>query len=200
MAAAKIRLSQKEAELISNSDLILTKNEVLQKVNSLLNSVQEQQSRLLQQYTPTLPVAIAASSPKISRGENYKGLPWLMLDYPRVFERTDIFAIRSFFWWGHFFSITLHLSGTYKTLAEQKIIAAFYLLGDFFICIHEDQWEHHFGKDNYAPVETLSESEFQTIVSERSFIKLAKKYPISEWDNLLQELPEDFDLLMKIVQ
>ena len=63
----------------------------------------------------------------------------------------DIFAIRTMFWWGNFFSITLHLSGIYKTMFAQKIIACYELLKetDFFICVHEEQWQHHFEKDNY---------------------------------------------------
>ena len=65
------------------------------------------------------------SSPKISKGENYKGLPWLVLDYPRYFNKEDIFAIRTLFWWGNFFSITLHISGKYKMRYEKKIIDSF---------------------------------------------------------------------------
>ena len=51
--------------------------------------------------------------PKISKGEKYKGLPWVMLDYPRIFGKEDIMAIGTRFWWGHYFSVTLHLKGGY---------------------------------------------------------------------------------------
>ena len=44
-----------------------------------------------------------AYSGKISRGENYRGLPYLILDYPAYFSQKDIFAFRTMFWWGHFF-------------------------------------------------------------------------------------------------
>ena len=53
-------------------------------------------------------------SPKISKGENYRGLPYVMLDYPRLFGREEVLAIRTFFWWGHGFSVTLHLKGGYR--------------------------------------------------------------------------------------
>ena len=33
-----------------------------------------------------LPGDIAAIAPKIARGENYLGLPYVMLDYPRYFR------------------------------------------------------------------------------------------------------------------
>jgi len=63
-------------------------------------------------------------SPKISRGENYLGLPYLVLDYPRLFRPDAVLAIRTFFWWGHFFSSTLQLSGGYKTEFLSRLQAA----------------------------------------------------------------------------
>ena len=32
---------------------------------------------------------------------------------PAVFSKENIFAIRTMFWWGNFFSISLHVSGKY---------------------------------------------------------------------------------------
>jgi len=43
MMRAKIQLSPAEQRLISNADVILTKNRVLQKMLQLLQGVQEQQ-------------------------------------------------------------------------------------------------------------------------------------------------------------
>ena len=37
-----------------------------------------------------------------------------MLDYPALFKKDEIFALRTMFWWGNFMSITLLLSGGYK--------------------------------------------------------------------------------------
>ena len=113
MDRTKIRLSQEEEELVATADWILTKNRVIQKINQLLSNVQTSQQQFLQTCT-TLEKEVLASSPKISKGENYKGLPWLVLDYPRSFNKEEVFAIRTLFWWGNFFSVTLHLSGKYK--------------------------------------------------------------------------------------
>ena len=113
MDIAKIRLSPEEEALVATTDWILTKNNVLQKIKQLLLALQSRQQDLLLPFN-SLPEEVLKSSPKISRGENYKGLPWLVLDYPRYFNKADVFAIRTLFWWGNFFSITLHLSGSYK--------------------------------------------------------------------------------------
>src|SRR5712671_4795594 len=114
MNSAKIRLSQAEMELVNNADLILTKNAILKKAYRLLGNLQVEQQKYIMLHPSGLPAKVSASTFKISKGENYKELPYLVLDYPRLFEQENIFAVRTMFWWGNFFSITLHLSGRHK--------------------------------------------------------------------------------------
>ena len=141
MDAAKIRLSPEEAALVVSADWILTKNRVMQKAMDMLGLVQAEQNIHLEKFKNRLPQAIYQSSPKIARGENYLGLPWLMLDFPRSFNREDTFAIRTFFWWGNFFSVTLHLSGIHKNAYEGAVINNFEKLKssrhDRAICQHD---------------------------------------------------------------
>ncbi len=162
MDKAKIQLSAKEAELVVNADWILTKNGILQKVKYLLEEVQSREQDLLQTDPSRFPVEITQIPPKISRGENYKGLPWLVLDYPRYFGKEDQFAIRSMFWWGNFFSITLHLAGRYKKMYEAQLADCFTSLKTdlFFIGTSNEQWEHHFESSNYLPLTGMGEGEF----------------------------------------
>jgi hypothetical protein len=55
--------------------------------------------------------------PKISKGENYLGYPWVMMDYPRHFhQQKGHLALRVFFWWGHQFVILFQVSGQYAGL------------------------------------------------------------------------------------
>ena len=165
----------------------------MQKITLLLSDVQTSQQQLLQAGA-LVGDEILTSSPKISKGENYKGLPWLVLDYPRYFTKENVLAIRTLFWWGNFFSITLHLSGNYKTKYEKKIIDSFRSLKEenFSVCINEDQWEHHFETTNYLPVHALTGSQFREIILKRPFIKLAKKIPLEQWNEVEKKLLEIF--------
>ena len=113
MDLAKIQLSKEELVLVQNADVLLTKNRIIKKVYELFGSIIPDMQQLLARNL-RLPSAVFIASPKISKGENYLGLPYVMLDYPRCFGKEDIFAIRTMFWWGNFFSITLHLRGVYK--------------------------------------------------------------------------------------
>ena len=175
MNAAKVRLSQKEAGMVQNTDWILTKNIILKKAWALLEVLQEEQKHYIQSLQLKLPEGIFKPSAKISKGENYKELPYLILDYPRYFEQDNIFAIRTMFWWGNFFSTTLHLSGRFKKIFEEKIPASYNLLKEYAVCINNDPWEHHFEKTNYIPLEELRKPEFEKLMKEKSFIKLARK-------------------------
>jgi hypothetical protein len=185
MSKAKIRLSQKELELVIDAGFILTKNTILEKAKHLLLELQEKQQNFLQHPQLFLGTDGLNLSPKISKGENYKGLPYLILDYPRVFKDTNIFAVRTMFWWGHFFSTTLHLSGDYKKISEDKIIASFPLLTEkeFFYCVNDSPWEHDFEAGNYLPLTTISKTELEKRIREKPFIKLAIKTPLHQWDD-----------------
>ncbi len=201
MSEAKIRLSQKEMDLVCSADLILTKNAILQKANRLLSDLQEKQLQYLDLFPAKLSDEVFHSSAKISKGENYKGLPYLLLDYPRVFDQQHILAIRTMFWWGNFFSVTLHLSGKYKKETEEKLINAFPELKerDYYWYINEDQWEHHFEADNYIPMAGISKAEFENSVRKNNFIKLAIKIDLREWEHAEEILLTYFKQIIKIL-
>ena len=198
MDSAKIQLSQEEAALVIRSDWILTKNGILRKVKLLLETIQDEQQQYL--GSSSLPAEVRSTSPKISKGENYKGLPYLVLDLPRYFDKDHIFAIRTMFWWGHFFSITLHLSGHYKNFLENKIIAAFDQLNKegFHVCINADPWEHHFEAGNFVPLNILTPIRFEEIIRSHPFLKLSKKIPLTEWDNVKENVLQIFRQLLAI--
>jgi len=195
----KIHLSTFEMDLVNNTEWILTKNIVLKKAEYLLDQVQQHVIPVTKHNAPLFPAEIIAISPKISRGENYNGLPWRMLDYPRWFDKENVFAVRTMFWWGNFFSTTLHLSGVYKQ-EYVDAIGRFYddlCKGLFFYCINDDPWQHHFGKENYLPVEDFSPTEFSELLDKRSFIKLSAKLPLSEWDRATAFLSGNFERIVR---
>jgi hypothetical protein len=199
MDAAKIRLSPTEIGLVSNAGWILTKNAIIQKTIRLFSEIQSRLEPLVFNH-PALPAGIANSSPRISKGENYQGLPWVVLDYPRHFDKENIFAIRTMFWWGNFFSCTLHLSGQHLARHHRNILRSFDTLqiSGYFICINEDQWEHHFEIDNYIPVADMRYSEFETVCN-KNFLKLAKKIPIENWNETESKLPEIVGQLINVL-
>lgn len=197
MFTSKVTLSQKERELVTNADLILTKNGIMQKVATLFGQLSDRYRLLLQQHPLLVADEAFVPAPKIARGEQYEGLPWMMLDYPRYFTSTDVFAIRSFFWWGHYCSITLQLSGRYQQQYAVVLEHALRQQSDkdpWFIGVGGSPWQHHFRSDNYQQVTK------NTLLTQLPFSKLAKKIPLTEWDDVEIFFDKEFALLLHMLQ
>jgi len=198
---SKILLSADELQLVTNTDWILTKRKIIHKVNALLGNISEQQKILIENESTWLPAAVVQSTPKIAKGENYLGLPYLLLDYPRCFSDDHIFAVRTMFWWGNFFSITLHLSGDYKKQFQKIIIENVYAVNqDIFICINETQWQHHFEADNYLDIKKLTVDVLQDTIIEKQFIKLAIKFPLQSWNKIPSLLENSFTEIITMLK
>ena len=196
MRHAKIQLSPAEQHLITNAEVLLTKNRVMGKIKSLLEDVQEQ----LQQQAPTFSKPhIFQVPPKISRGENYQGLPYLVLDYPRVFQQENIFAIRNFFWWGHFFSSTLHISGSYKEMYVPKLEAAAETFSKHHIGINTDPWQHHFEATNFQPIATLSTEAYKTLLHTHRHVKIATQLHVEKWEQAAAFFTDNWKLYLNLL-
>jgi len=195
----KIQFLPAEMELVSSPDIILTKNAILQKIKSFFEEIQMKQQDVLKKYSSQLPEEVLRISPKISRGENYKGLPWLVLDNPRHFQHNNIFAIRTMFWWGSFFSITLHVSGNNKNDLLKNLTGNVSLLAknDFYIYNGTKEWEHDIDPDSYKKLSGINEEELQRIFSANSFLKLAVKFSIGSLEAIEDKLLRNYELLVK---
>lgn len=183
----KYTLLPEELNLLTDAGHYRRKAALAEKVMNMLGSCAEFSREFYSGQSGILPPEAIASAPKISRGENYLGFPWMVLDYPRYFKGKDVFAIRTLCWWGNSISIALLLSGQYARkyypiIAER--VKAFPLNKELFVCVHKDAWQHHFGADNYrCPTNhhelcRLIEQSFR----QNEFIKLCRNFHFNQWD------------------
>jgi hypothetical protein len=194
----KITFSKHELVCLQDTDFLLTKRAIDKKVQTLLLKLASELANE-PHALPLLPIRT-----KISKGENYRGLPYWVLDYPAIFAQENTFAFRTICRWGYEFSFTLHLSGIY--LAEHKvaIIANFKNLAaqpGLYLCVNTTQWEHHFETDNYRLFHeaVVDANDWERFLSGRKFIKLAIKMPLDEWDVLVERGLEAWRGFSKIV-
>ena len=199
---SKLTLSDEEQQLVNNCDWILTKRLIIDKVVQLLGDLSVIQKTVIENEKNRMPLAVIRSTPKISKGENYRQLPYVLLDYPRCFDGENTFAIRTLFWWGNFFSMTLQLSGTYKLLLEEQICNHKNLLdqNQFYVCIHESPWHHYFENDNYIAVKQLAQKEMEEIIGQKHFIKLAVKIPLEQWKEIPGLLEKSFITILELLE
>ncbi len=195
----KIHLSLIEKELIQNSEWILAKRSVIDKVYHLFAAVMEQYKEIVMQEDQPFFDFLGKRNGKISKGENYQGLPYVIMDYPAVFHKDRVFAIRTFFWWGNFFSITLHLSGEYFRCLNFSEVFSFLKEKGFFICVSREEWDHTFDEENYTPCGLLQESQKNTIL-QGHFLKISKKNGLDEWNNTAEFFGNAFREIMSFIK
>jgi len=195
MDGAKVQFSDTDIALMNNANIILTKNALQQKIVVLLQTAQGQMLNA--------PVATSFTTlpPKISKGENYRGLPYTVLDYPRSFHGNNILLFRTMFWWGNFFSTTLQVSGSFKTNWLQQLEGAYSELGEagFHVGTNADAWQHHFNVDNYVPVNTLSHESFVHTCRNFEHLKIAKKWSLENLNHTEDQIKKNWYFLMKLV-
>lgn len=199
MNVAKIQLSEEELLLVQNAEWLLTKNRIIGKVYELFGHLATDVQRLLERLS--LPEETCTISPKISKGENYQGLPYVMLDYPRCFGKSDTFAVRTMFWWGNFFSTTLQLKGIYKDQFLPSIQRNLRLLSEnnLYLHIHFDEWRHDFENDNYVLIADADQETIKKNLLEKNFCKLAGKIDLNNWETIPARLLKFYETMLMSV-
>ena len=83
----KIMLSEQEQQIVNDTQWILTKQAIIQKVYYLFNEQVPVITALFSGTNPEHTGKLLSAVPKISKGENYNGLPYVILDYPSLFDK-----------------------------------------------------------------------------------------------------------------
>lgn len=200
MNPAKIQLSADELSLVQNGHWLLTKNAIIAKVVALLGDVAHTVRDTI--HREDLPPEVMRNSPKISKGENYSGLPWVMLDYPRHFSKEEVFAIRTMFWWGNYFSITLHLKGQYKEryLPHLRAHSALLRQHNYHIPVTNDEWQHDLSKENYTETARLAPEAIASLLSENDFCKVSVKMSLRDWNQAVSFLVEQYQVIFQLLK
>ncbi|HWB25463.1 MAG TPA: hypothetical protein VG738_08275 [Chitinophagaceae bacterium] len=203
MDHANVKLSKSELSLVTDASFILTKNSIITKVYGIFGQLSDEWQAYTAAKKDKLPAEVYMVSPKIYKGEQYLGLPYVMLDYPRVYGVGNIMAIRCFFWWGNFFSITLHLQGRFMLACADALRAWVkqHAGNEWFIGVNNDAWQHHFGENNYCSLDVMGEDILNDVLaSDGGFVKLAKKLPLEQWDDAVQFFTKAYAELMQVLE
>lgn len=192
-----MNFSKSELAIIEDSEFLITKAKVITKVRELLVKTRSELNDRIEKSTFSFPSETNLSTGKISKGENYKTLPYLVLDHPSLFSATDTFAFRTMFWWGNFFSCTLHLQGhsldKYRSSVANNIGK---LVGEnVYIAVGDTPWHYHYEISNYAPITR----EHIGFIENGNFLKLSKKTGLKHWENIPRFSSEFLELSLSVL-
>lgn len=186
--------STQEIDIATDPITLLIKNRIMEKTVSLMGEIE--QLLFVQLSNTNLPPEINLNNGKISKGENYKYLPYVMLDYPGYFTKKNVFALRTMFYWGNFISITIHLKGNFLINYSENIIRALSELPNIYFNVNNTEWEYDYNPSNYILLADLNSKERQYQINEHGFIKLSLKWPIAEIHNSKVEITKFMKALL----
>ncbi|WMJ74018.1 hypothetical protein RCC89_12715 [Cytophagaceae bacterium ABcell3] len=195
-----MNFSQYEFSVLKNTDFLITKRSILQKVTGAFDALSSQLSHHLAKSSVVLP-ANTRLTPKISKGENYRGLPYIVLDFPSLFSKDSLFMFRVIFLWGYAFSIEMLVSGDMlKEKADLLLEHAPKIRETLpFICISKTPWEYYYDDTIFKPCSELDKEAFRHIIENRDFVKLGARFPLEDYTVLDKEVRTRFSSLMSII-
>ena len=193
-----MQLTEKELLILQDADFLLTKAAVLKKITELFGHTREELKRCVENSNFSFPNGTGLLNGKISKGENYKNLPYMVLDYPTLFSKNSIVAYRTMFWWGNFFSATLHLEGIALYYYRNSIIINLdkLLKKDVYVGVGDTPWQYHYEEDNYS----LLNEVHRDFITNSKFLKLSKKIELKKWNDVPEFSTNFFELMLSILK
>jgi len=190
-------LTENEKNIIADTDFLPSKIVVMDKIRSLFSEVRQELRNTINESGFIYPVETDIANGKIFKGENYNSLPYVILDYPKLYSSTSTFTFRTMFYWGCFFSATIHISGEslnkYRTAIKKNISS---LLDDqIYFCVNDNPWEYHYEKSNYV----LLNNKKIGLIEKRDFIKLSKKFDLEQYKILPYLVDNYYQTILKLL-
>jgi hypothetical protein len=191
---------ESEFYLLTNKDIYLKIQTLEAKVTDLFGEIAKTLEPKVQNFNVNLPHELRSKNPKISRGNNYNGLPWTILDYPRNFEKTGVFAIRLLCLRGKSFIVTLHLSGNFYRNYKSSIFEKLELFKQhhYLITQGNSEWDHVITSENYSEIPSSKNEmdEIKNKIELIQYIKFAKAISFNQWENLISTIETEYNFLL----
>ena len=174
--------SHHEWDLIRVTEIFRHKPSILKKAEGYLEELRSSLAVELKAHPKPYPPETDLTKGQIARGENHKGFPFLSLDLPQKFSKTEFFTFRTLFWWGHYLGFSLilkspNLDPYINRLKKSRQDAA---CETIYLSQHTSPWEWEFSGNNFIKVSELSENEIQEIAERLQYLKLIRIFPVTE--------------------
>ncbi|MCS7078134.1 MAG: hypothetical protein NZ455_15585 [Bacteroidia bacterium] len=173
-------LSAYEVCILHDKAFFEAKHAIMQKWERFLSHTADEIYPFLSRSTCILPDEVKMSTPKISKGENYQGMPYMVLDYPRYFGKEDICVFRNILLWNRGLYSTWVFQGKYLPLAVQS----FSLPSEVEIYLHQntDKWVHEISPgDILLEPSTYSNFILETL-NKLDYLKFSAFLSFEQWN------------------
>jgi len=176
------RWTSHEIEMLNHVEIFIHKPGIMKKAEHFLNSLGEAMIQELTKSKIAFPAGTKLNKTQLARGENNKGFPYLSLDIPQMFSKTEMFTFRTLFWWGHYLGFSLILKGENlpqytRKLFENKRNPTW---SDVHLSATPTPWEWSWTDQNFKKVHSAPDGELQNIIETAGYIKVIRFFPIND--------------------
>jgi len=191
---SKIRIEPDELKLMLDNSVFIKKQSITEKIIQIYNQLHGQ---LL--HSPTLKSnphfsEMINKTAKISKGENLKGFPYIIMDYPAQFDKEDNLAYRSMFWWGKSFTFIWHIQGKYLAgLPKANWYNPIHSeIEELWISFDSNKWNYDISK-GYIKALDFDWAKIQSGNSENRSLRIVKELNLSNWDQIVKSGLDNFE-------
>ncbi len=201
MQVSKLELTEEELSVLNDSHFFSVKMSVTRKIIDLFGKLEAELKKELHLNPLPAEEDLNVNTGKIFRGENYLNLPYIVLDYPKLFNTKNVFAFRSMLWWGNGFSFTLHLQGDSWESRKVNLIENLESIKNLglYICVNDTPWQYHFEKENYILLDEFLEQNRREELYDKPFIKICSRLDIDEYPEVIRVAKNTLRNLMKLI-
>jgi hypothetical protein len=152
--------NEAEIEFMQNRDLFPWKRDVMSKIAHTLNEVKLEMIKQEIHKHPIFPIDADRTTGKLSRGENTLGQPWMILDFPRLFNKEQVIACRTLFAWSYPIQQILHING--KAFNNLNISDVDISKTDRIkVACHKEEWIYLGESTDWRPANSVNKSEIE---------------------------------------
>lgn len=173
-------LSDKQKAFLSEQESFIVKNEVDEEVNRLLYGLQQAVASVIKDNHVSLPGKLGKTPFKVNKGNNHKGFPFQVFDFPASLGQENVYSFRAVIWYANFFSFNLILKGKpkmdYLPRLSNLTDKGFQILGSDKI------WDTEIGEALVLDVCQEKFDEVLGIFEKFEAIKLFKSYNLNQID------------------
>jgi hypothetical protein len=184
--------SAKEIEMINVVDVFKHKPDIIKKAEQSLTLLKDKLVAEISTNNECIPPTADISRGQIAKGENHKGFPFISMDMPQQFSKTEMFTYRTLFWWGHYLGFSFILKGDNLKLYLDRLISRKETPASdkiYFSC-NPSLWEWEWTEENFKSLSTIPENEIRQTINSIQYLKLCRFYPLNDPEFLDLDWPE----------
>lgn len=174
--------SSHEIAMVNVVDVFQHKPAIMKKAEGYLIQLKERLILEIAADCQSFPPGVDISKGQLAKGENHKGFPFISMDMPQSFSKTEMFTYRTLFWWGHYLGFSFILKGErlpvyLDRLMERREAAA---CGELYFSRGASPWEWGWTEENFKSLAAAPEEEVRQIITSIQYIKLCRFYPLND--------------------